>query len=140
VPTLLLLVGCSGVQTRTYSIAVKNDSTKTIIPWLTKNGPEYEPGWRSPEQLAIERPEAGEELSFIPVPPGRIADIKQVTGRFAPGTDAVLRVYVGPTTLDHILAMNRDSIGRVEIVLHPGRNELVVTDDGPNLRIKHYQP
>ena len=53
---LFLCVGCSNVETRSYDITLKNDSTKPVIVWLTKNGPAYEKGWKSPEDYAIEQP------------------------------------------------------------------------------------
>jgi hypothetical protein len=139
-PSLLLLVGCSSYQSRTYQIVVKNDSTKTIIPWLTKNGPAYEPGWESPEQIAIAAPAADEPYPFLPVPPGKTAEIPRISGQFARGVDAVLRIYIGPTTLDQILAMNRDSASRIEVVLRPGKNNLVVTDEGPTIKVDRAAP
>jgi hypothetical protein len=137
---LLWLMGCSPYESRTYQITVRNDSSKTIIPWLTKNGPVYEPGWQSPEQLAIEGWATDEPDPFLPVPPGKVAEIPTITGRFARGVHALLRVYIGPTTLDQILAMNRDSAARIEVVLQPGRNDLVVTDEGPTIKVDRAEP
>jgi hypothetical protein len=135
-----VLSGCSPYESRSYSVTVRNDSTRTIIPWLTKTGPEYERGWKAPEDIAIEAMGADEPYPFLPIPPGRTADIDKTTGRFARGVDAVLRIYIGPTTLDRILAMNRDSSGRVEVVLRPGLNNLVVTDKGPTLKVDRIEP
>jgi hypothetical protein len=133
-PLILLIlwftVGCSPVETRTYSLTVRNDSSKTVICWLTKNGPAYgEPGWKSPEDLAIEKPSPEDPFGFQTTPPGRTAELKSVIGHFAPGADAVLRVYVGQRSFNEILAMSRDSPDRLEVVLRPGPNALVVIND-----------
>jgi hypothetical protein len=50
IPLLLLccVVGCNSMQQRTYDVSVKNDSTKPITIWLTKDGPAWERGWKSP--------------------------------------------------------------------------------------------
>jgi hypothetical protein len=133
---LMMLIGCTPYESRTYQVIVRNDSTKTIIPWLTKSGPEYEPGWKSPEDIAIETPGQDEPLAFRPVPPGKTAEIPKITGKFAPGVVAVLRIYVGQMTLDQVLATPRGSMSRIEIVLHKGSNEVLVTDDGPTVKVR----
>ncbi|HEY7089038.1 MAG TPA: hypothetical protein VH518_13170 [Tepidisphaeraceae bacterium] len=128
-PLIALAFGCAPVATRTYSVTVKNESSTTVIVWLTKNGGPLEPGWQSPEDLAIGQPERNEPFAFQTTPPGRTAELQNITGHFEEGVDAVLRVYVGQHSFNDILAMSHESPERIEIVLHPGNNSLVVVND-----------
>jgi hypothetical protein len=125
---LLMLVGCAGTETRTYDVTVKNDSSKPLIVWLTKNGPEYEEGWKAPEDLAIENPK-NDPLGFQLVPPGKTAYTGPIKGKFAPQTSAILRVYIGQHTFGELLAISRGSPSRIELTLEPGVNEFVAKDD-----------
>jgi hypothetical protein len=127
---LFLIVGCESVQTRSYDVSLKNDSIKPVTIWLTKNGPEFEEGWKSPEDLAIESPRMNEKLAGVVVPPGKTAMTGNVTGHFAPHVDAILRVYLGQKTFDELLAVNRQSLDRTDVVLRPGVNRILVKDDG----------
>ena len=129
--------GCGpSFETRTYDITVRNDSTRPVTLWLTKTGPAYEQGWKSPEDLAIESPKANEPIGAIPVPVGKTAYTGKLTGRFRSDVDAVLRVYVGLHSFSELLAISRGSSDRLEIALTPGKNDLVVTDLGPTVQVK----
>src|SRR4051794_7206339 len=86
---LLIAGGCSEVQKRTYSVAIKNDSRVPVTVWLTKDGPLYENNWKSPEDLAIETRKAGELIAGVVVPPGKTAAVGPVMGKFAPNTNAI---------------------------------------------------
>jgi hypothetical protein len=136
----LLSVGCHNVETRQYDIAVKNDSTKTVILWLTKNGPPWESGWKSPEDLAIESPRADEPFPFQTVPPGRSASTNNLKGQFAPDVDAILRIYVGQHSFNELLAIGEDSPSRIEVKLNPGPNQLRIVDSGSLVDVKRTGP
>jgi hypothetical protein len=132
---ILLLVGCHDVEKRTYDVTLHNQSSKTVTIWLTKNGPAYEQGWKSPEDLVIESPRMNERIAGVFVPAGKTAFTGKVTGEFAPGVDAILRVYMGQRSLDELLAMSRGSVDRFDVLLKPGANDLVVSDHGEGIQV-----
>jgi hypothetical protein len=125
---LFLVLGCD--QTRSYDVSLKNDSTKPVTIWLTKSGPKFEQGWKSPEDLAIESPKMNEKIAGVVVPPGKTAATGNVTGTFEPRVDAILRVYLGQKDFNELLATNRQSLDRTDVVLKPGTNRILVKDDG----------
>jgi hypothetical protein len=125
---LVLLVGCEQGQKRTYDVTVKNQSAMPVTIWLTKNGPPWEDGWKSPEDLAIESPKVDEKIGGVIVPPGRTAVTGKRTGTFAPKVDAILRVYHGQKLFDDLLAIHADSPNRTDVVLDPGVNEIIIAD------------
>lgn len=125
VALLVFAPGCS-TRTETYDLTVHNRSSKPVIVWLTKNGPPYdEPGWKSPEVIAIEsnvqEPKAG-----VLIPPGQSAETGAVKGTFAGRTAAVLRVYTGSQKFNELLAMSEGSPDRKDVVLRPGASEIVI--------------
>ena len=132
--------GCHNVQTRQYDITVKNDSTKTVILWLTKNGPPWEAGWKSPEDLAIESPRADEPFPFQTVPAGKTATANNIKGQFSPGVDAMVRIYIGQHTFDELLAIGRDSPYRIDLKLNPGPNQFRVVDSGSLVNVVRTGP
>jgi hypothetical protein len=132
---LLLILGCNSAEKRTYDVALRNDSTRPVTIWLTKNGPPWEDGWKSPEDLAIESPRISERIAGVIVPPGKIALTGKVTGSFLPNVDAIIRVYRGQLTFSEILAVSRGNTARMDIPLKPGINDLVVTDLGPGVTV-----
>jgi hypothetical protein len=123
-----LLVGCSG-RSQSYRVVVHNESPRSVTVWLTKSGPPDEPGWKSPEDVAIESLGAEEPLGGVIIPPGKTGETKSVRGRFPEGVDAVLRVYLGQYAFDDLLAISKDSPNRIDVVLRPGTNALVVRND-----------
>jgi hypothetical protein len=122
-----LLAGCGG-KSQSYQVIVHNASPKSLTVWLTKNGPPDEPGWRAPEDVALETLGAKEPLGGVIIPPGKTGETKPVRGTFPEGTDAVLRVYVGQLAFDDLLAVSKGSPNRIDVVLNPGTNELTVRD------------
>ncbi|HVT88586.1 MAG TPA: hypothetical protein VHD56_07025 [Tepidisphaeraceae bacterium] len=124
------------MQRRTYDVLVKNDSAKPVTIWLTKDGPAWENGWKSPEDLAIESPKMDERISGVIVPPGKTASTGQVSGEFAPSTQAILRVYLGQRLIHELLAMDRGTHDRIDVTLKPGSNSLLVTDDGSGIKVE----
>ena len=111
-----ILVGCGG-RGRSYQVVVHNESPKSVTVWLTKNGPPDEPGWKTPEDVAIESLGAQEPLGGVIIPPGKTGETKKVHGTFPEGVDAVLRVYIGQLAFDDLLAVSRDSPNRIDVVL-----------------------
>src|SRR5438552_12672165 len=71
----LLLTGCHNYESRTYDVTVHNRTAEPITIWLTKDGPPYEAGWLSPEDLAIESPRQNEnrEIGGVIVAAGKSA-------------------------------------------------------------------
>jgi hypothetical protein len=128
-----LVGGCSSVRKRDYEVNVTNESSKPVTVWLAKNGMPYEPGWKAPEDLAIEFPGKDEPIAGVVVPAGKTASTGKVTGQFAPGVDAILRVYLGQKKFAELLAVNRDSPDRIDIALKPGINDVLVTDRGAGI-------
>jgi hypothetical protein len=135
-----VVIGCQSIQTRTYDVNVKNDSAKPITIWLTKNGPAWESGWKSPEDIAIESPKANEKIAGVVVPAGKTASTGKMTGKFAPNVDAILRIYLGQQTFNELLAINQDSPDRIDFILRPGRNDVLVTDDGSGVKASRTGP
>ena len=137
---ILLIVGCHSVENRSYDVNVKNDSIKPVTIWLTKNGPPWEAGWKSPEDLAIESPKNDERIAGVVVPPGKTASTGKIAGQFEPHVDAILRVYLGQKTFDDLLAVSHDSPDRIEVVLKPGVNQIVVRDDNGSIKATRIGP
>jgi hypothetical protein len=139
VALLLVAGGCSDVQKRSYAVDVKNDSRMPITVWVTKNGPVYENGWKSPEDLAIETRKSGEMIAGVVVPPGKTANWGPMTGQFAPHSQAILRVYVGQHNFSSLLAMSKDAPDRRDLELHPGRNTFQVVDRGGMMLVERVE-
>src|SRR4051812_42156655 len=107
--SLVLFTGCQSGEKRTYDVTLKNLSSRPMTIWLTKNGPPWEEGWKSPEDIALESPQINERIGGIVVPPGKTASTGPKTGMFAPRVEAVLRIYHGQKMFNEILAIDRDS-------------------------------
>ena len=122
-----LLIGCGG-RSQSYQVILHNESPKSVTVWLTKSGPPSEPGWKAPEDVAIESLGADEPLGGVIIPPGKTGETKKLRGTFPEGTDAILRVYIGQLAFDDLLAVSRGSPNRIDVVLTPGTNELTVRD------------
>ena len=130
-----MIVGCSGGASRTYDITVENRTQHTVTLWLTKDGPPEEQGWLSPEQVSKHRLDREEpKYDMAAVPPGKTADTGKQTGRFASGTNAVLRVYDGMPSVGAILNGDHDR-DRVNYILEPGKNKLGVVDRDGKLQV-----
>jgi hypothetical protein len=135
VPLLLVAIGCNEAKQRVYDVTVKNESSQPVTIWLTKNGPPWEDGWKSPEDLAIESPQVNERIGGVVVPPGKTAFTGKRTGLFAPRVEAILRIYHGQKLFNEILAVGRDSPNRTDVVLEPGVSQIIVADNGPLLKV-----
>ncbi len=129
------LVGCES-EKRTYEIVVKNATDRDCLIWLTKDGPPYEPGWKAPEDLAIEQPrETGEMIGGAVIKAGQTLGTDPVTGHFARGTSAILRVYNGTPRFNELLAIGPGSPDRKHVNLRPGLNSLVIQKEAGGIRV-----
>lgn len=135
---LLLMVGCASTRTETFELSVKNQTNTPISIWLTKDGPPAEQGWESPEQLALGP--STSTYSFRVLEPGKVAHAGPLTGRFAPGVNAWLRVYQGLHKLDEILAISRGSTDRLDYLLPPGRHQITITVQNGRLVVLENEP
>lgn len=124
----LLAIGCSNTKTFKYDISVQNQTDRPITVWLTKDGAPVEKGWRSPEQLAMTLPAHEERISGLVIPPGKTAESGVVSGKFAPGVSAWLRVYDGKHKFSELLAMSPGDPDRLDVPLDPGKSTVVVKD------------
>ncbi len=113
--------GC--METRGYSIYVKNRLDTPVSICLTKTYGPLEHGWVSPEDLASPtQPASNNTPPGAILPPGKVAN-RQVTGRFVPGRGrAVLRVYAGTPNLSEMNAISQGSVNRLDLNLNPGWN------------------
>ena len=135
-------LGCvSPYETRTYQVTVKNYAAAPVTVWLTKDGPPFEPGWLSPEDLATESPrQSGRVISGLVIPSTKTAYTGARKGRFEPNTHAVLRVYAGQLTFAQLLAFDSDDKHRIDFLLHQGDNDLIITGDSDTIQIKEAEP
>ncbi len=131
----LIIGGCSA-DSRIYEVSVKNQTGQPIIAWLCKDGPPVESSWLSPEQLAMQGVSEDGRLPAIVIPAGRSADTGPIEGKFERFTRAWLRVYIGDQKLSRLLAVSRGSLSRADMILSPGKNDLLVDDRTGGLRIQ----
>jgi hypothetical protein len=131
-PAVLLLVGCA--ETRSFQIAVRNETSQPLTVGLVKEGGKYEPQWQSPEQAAV-RTDSRDERGWdsVVVPPGETRSAGPVKGDFSNMALATLRVYAGDLQLNDVLAVSRDSPDRIDVPLDEGRNAIIVREEGGKL-------
>ena len=127
------VVGCA--KTRSYQVAVRNETSEPItVGFAKEDGGPFEPEWATPEEVAIEGPDVPERnWDSVVVPPGRTGVAGPLKGRFDGTAKAVLRVYGTKGTLDELMAISRGSPRRADVHLYPGRNALIVRDEGGKL-------
>lgn len=124
---VLLVVGCA--PKATFEVQVANKSTSALTVGVVKEGGSYERDLAGPEKWALESP-----LESLPqwghvIPVGRILNSPQITGAFPQGSAAYLRVYRGQPTNAQIMAISNPSPDRLDVLLFPGVNQLVIRDD-----------
>ena len=124
----LLLVGCA--EKHTFQIAVRNETSRPLTAGLAKEGDgKFEPQWATPEQAVLNTTGDDERgWDSVVIPPGEIRSAGPVTGDFAGGAYAALRVYAGDLQLSDVLAISRHSPDRLDVPLDPGRNAIIVRD------------
>src|SRR4029078_12507099 len=118
----MLLAGCS-TSKRTYDITIRNELDKPVTIWLPKDGSPGEEKWRSPEEVAAMKDRDQLVVPGVVVQPGKTASTGPVEGSVRSGTNGVLRVYVGETSMAGIL---KQRSGRIDLKLDPGINQLVL--------------
>jgi hypothetical protein len=124
---LATLGGCAA--TRTYEVAVRNESAGPITVGMLKDGGKYEPQWASPEQAVVRTASENEQgWPSVVVPPGKTGYTGPVKGNFSGGAAAELRAYAGELQLSDVLAISRGSPRRVDVPLQPGRNAIIIRD------------
>src|SRR5688572_27925725 len=121
--TCCLATGCR--PTKTFDLAVRNETDDFITLALTKDGPPFEPVWATPEDIAAHAPHATDGPGFKLVPPGRTAEAV-VKGTFDKGTGAILRVYRGELEVQEMTKVSPTSPHRLDVPLTPGPNRFTV--------------
>ena len=140
--SVLLMIGCSNEE-RAFQVSVQNKTSKPISMWTIKeNGPD-ELQWVSPEQLAMmPNPPIDEKLPRQVIPPEALAvsqtplvgEFDKLRGR------AYLRIYEGTPTLSEMLAIDRGSMTRLDLLLQPGTNSFVIENKTGILAARHGLP
>ena len=136
----LFAVGCSSSQT--FDVTVTDKLSDPITVWMTKEklaaNDETEPGWASPEQMAVGTTES-QHVGGVAIEPG---DTGHTTLKGHIGKDdvAVLRVYRA-SDLNMILTLHRGSPDRIDIPLDPGPTDIDITKDkGEMVFVQHGSP
>ena len=123
---LLLLPACAQYETRSFEIVVKNETAGPISLGLVKNGPPQEQGWIAPHEVAMMAPQLSDRRWGWVVGPGESKTFGPYSGKFAPGTQAMLRIFAGTPTIDEMVSFSRDDPERLDIYLWPGRSAYVI--------------
>src|SRR5829696_510314 len=93
-PFLLPAGGCA--ETRTFQVAVRNETNRPLTLGLAKEGGKYEPQWQTPEQAAIHTDSKDERgWDSVVCPPGEVRSAGPVKGDFGGKALATVRVYSG---------------------------------------------
>ena len=120
---ILLATGCA--RSVSFDISVKNTTTDPLTMGTVKYGSPLESTWASPEDIAIGSPGRPDARWGVVVAPGDLASL-HITGHFAGGAAAFLRIYTGDLNLSHLLATSQRNPGRVDLPLYSGVNSFVV--------------
>ena len=128
----LLAVGCA--ESRTFQIAVRNQTSGPITVGVAKDGGKYEPQWRSPEEAAV-RTDSKDEGGWdsVVIAAGDTGSAGPVSGDFSGNAIAMLRIYRGDLKLSDVLAISRGSPNRLDVPLEEGRNAIVVREEAGKL-------
>lgn len=127
---LCVTVGCA--RTRTYEVAVKNQTDGWLTVGLIKQGGPIQTDWEAPE-AALANNRKPSAVMWEQVPPGKTADSGPIKGRFFRASQAVLRVYEGKLGLEGMMAISRGQPNRIDIPLHAGQNRFQVGQQGDEL-------
>ncbi|HWE95640.1 MAG TPA: hypothetical protein VG269_16870 [Tepidisphaeraceae bacterium] len=134
---LALVAGCA--PTETYTVSLKNQTPRPITAIMTKDGPPFEKGWASPEDVAADRVAPDEVSGIQVIPEGRTGTNTGLSGHFDKGTHAILRVYDGKMLPSEMLR-TQPGRSRVDTVLHPGENRFVARETADGLVVEPAAP
>jgi hypothetical protein len=128
---LFFIVGCSP-DSQSYSVSVHNQTDTPVTLILTKDRPQSEEMWASPEDLiagrAVEVP--GDRTGWVELPANKTANLT-TRGDFPPGVHAMLRVYRGNRLKLKEMEIMNPGPDRADIMLSPeGDNNLIIRDKG----------
>jgi len=136
IPSLILLLTATGcfTETRTYSMAVRNQLASPVSVCVTKDYGPYEKMWESPEEM-IEPPHPASDQTppGMVIPPGKTLNAPPFTGKFVPDRGrAYLRIYFGTPTLTQMNAISPGNPDRLDVPLDEGLNriEIKTGEDG----------
>lgn len=138
---LALLPAVVGCSHQSFEVTATNKTDMPLTVGIVKDGPPYENNLASPGEWAVDT-----RLDSLPawgnvVPAGRTIDSGKVTGSFPAGTRAYLRVYRGQHSNAELIAIGEPSFDRVDVVLFPGQNEIVIENDpAKGLSYKRIRP
>jgi hypothetical protein len=135
----LLMVGCQG-RTQVYSVSVRNDAAEPLMVGLAKDGPPFEDHWATPEEVSRIVLNPDERGWGVPVLTGKTAEVKNEKATLNRPTAVYVRIYASAPTLPSMLAISSGSPNRLDIPLHPGDNQLVVTRSEGQLTYKRLNP
>jgi hypothetical protein len=127
---VLALLGGGCTPRASFEVTVVNQTMSPLTVGLVKDGPPFEREWATPDEVALRTggPEGMAPWGHV-VPAGRTVDSPAVSGAFPEGTAAYLRLYRGERPNSELLAISSPSPDRAEVLLFPGWNEVVVTED-----------
>jgi hypothetical protein len=129
---LLFAIGCA--PRLTFDVSVTNETRDPITLGIVKTAPPFERDFAGPERFAIDSPQAPSPPWGHVVPPGRTIDSPPVTGSFPEDARAYLRVYRGEHSNAQLMAISEPSPDRIEILIFPGHNRIIIHDDPKGLR------
>jgi hypothetical protein len=134
-----LLTGCA--KTQSYQVAVRNETPRPItVGFAKEEGGPFETAWATPEDIAINSPSyAQQNWDSVQIPPGKTGVAGPLAGKFDGSARAFLRVYAATGKLEDLVAISRASPHRVDVLLSPGRNAIVIRVEGDKLVAEHVQ-
>ncbi|MDB5355920.1 MAG: hypothetical protein JWN24_2373 [Phycisphaerales bacterium] len=139
IPLFVLLVVAGCEPSATYSVSLKNQTPRPITAIMTKDGPPFEKQWASPEDVAADRVMPDEVSGMQVIPEGKTGTNNGLSGHFDKGTHAVLRVYDGKMLPSEMLR-TKPGRDRVDTVLKPGENRLIVRETTDGLIVEPEAP
>lgn len=128
--------GCA--QTRTYQVAVRNETDRPLtVGFAKEEGGPFERAWATPEEIAIDTPAYSErDWDSVVVPSGKTGVAGPLQGKFDSTARAFLRVYAAEGSLNDLMAISRGSPHRADVPLAQGRNALIVREERGKLVVE----
>ena len=136
-----LAAGCEPpAEERVYDIQLENNLSVPVTIFMTKTGPPQEVDWLSPEELASNPINQDPPHVGVVIPAGGGARRDGIVGHFWPNSDAVLRVYRNSGTLEQFAAISHDDPARLDLYLHVGFNNFILTDSRLGMSARRDEP